>query len=374
MKENASCPTMSSEAVMLTCIVDANENRNVAIVDIPNAFIQTVVEDKKGKAFIRIRGPLVNILVTIAPDVYGPYVTVGKKGKKQLLVQCLTALYGTMVALPIYHKKFFKSLKSKRFKLNPYDPCMGNKQVKGKLLTPCVFMWTITRSHMYFLSLWMKLLEWLQSEYKHVFEDGTGEMKVHCSKTHKYLGVTLDFSHDNQCRVTMIDYFIEIAAAYNKELHKLDDGFSAIKKKSNPARTSTTPNDLFVVNKDAEKLSKEGSTAFHNLVAKTLYVSKHARPDISTAIAFLTTRVRAPNIDDWRKLSHLMEYLRVDRLRPLILSNVGSGLLMWYIDASFAVYPNMRSHTGGGLTKGRGFPIVSCTKQKLNTQVPWKAN
>ena len=26
-------------------------------------------------------------------------------------------------------------------------------------------------------------------------------MKVHHGKTHKYLGMTLDFSHDNQCRV-----------------------------------------------------------------------------------------------------------------------------------------------------------------------------
>jgi hypothetical protein len=40
---------------------------------------------------------------------------------------------------------------------------------------------------------------------------------------------------------------------------------------------------------------------------------------------------------------------------------------MWYFDASFAVHPNMCSHTGGGLTMGRGFPIVSSTKQKLNT-------
>ena len=63
-----------------------------------------------------------------------------------------------------------------------------------------------------------------------------------------------------------------------------------------------------------------------------------------------------------------MEYLRVDRLCPLILSANGNGVLIWYVDASFAVYPNMRSQTGGGLTMGRGFPIVSSTKQKLNTQ------
>ncbi len=80
---------------------------------------------------ICICGPFVDILVFIAPNVNGPYVTVGKKGKKQLLVQSLTALYGTMVASLLYYKKFVKSLKSKGFKLNHYDPCVANKQVNG---------------------------------------------------------------------------------------------------------------------------------------------------------------------------------------------------------------------------------------------------
>ena len=42
--------------------------------------------------------------------------------------------------------------------------------------------------------------------------------------------------------------------------------------------------------------------------------------------------------------------------------------LKWYVDASFAVHPNMRSHTGGAVTLGRGCPIVTSTKQKLNTR------
>ena len=41
---------------------------------------------------------------------------------------------------------------------------------------------------------------------------------------------------------------------------------------------------------------------------------------------------------------------------------------MWYVDALFAVHPNMRGHTGCGLTLGRGFPISVSTKQKLNTR------
>jgi hypothetical protein len=53
---------------------------------------------------------------------------------------------------------------------------------------------------------------------------------------------------------------------------------------------------------------------------------------------------------------------------PLILSDNGSGILKWWIDASFGVHPNIRGHLGGGLSLGRGFPIVSSTKQKLKTR------
>ena len=94
---------------------------------------------------------------------------------------------------------------------------------------------------------------------------------------------------------------------------------------------------------------------------------KRARPDASSAVAFLTTRVKAPDIDNRRKLGHLMEYLIFTADMPLILGAKSSGVLNWFVDVSFAVHPNMRGHTGGGLTMGRGYPIVCSTKQKLNT-------
>jgi hypothetical protein len=83
-KEDASSPTVATESVLLSCIIDAEEGRDVAVIDIPNTFIQTRVEDEKDMAFIKIRGVLVDILVEIAPDVYMPYVTLDKKGTKQL--------------------------------------------------------------------------------------------------------------------------------------------------------------------------------------------------------------------------------------------------------------------------------------------------
>jgi hypothetical protein len=63
-----------------------------------------------------------------------------------------------------------------------------------------------------------------------------------------------------------------------------------------------------------------------------------------------------------------MKYLRGTRMLPLILSANGTGILKWWVDAAFAVHPNMQGHSGGSLSLGRGFPIVSSTKQKLNTR------
>jgi hypothetical protein len=131
---------------------------------------------------------------------------------------------------------------------------------------------------------------------------------------------------------------------------------------------SAAPDNLFVVNEGCKKLSNEAAATFHTIVAKALYITRRARPDIILAIAFLTTRVRCPNIDDWEKLCQLMEYLKGDRDKPLILGASNEGMLMWYVDASFAVHPKLGRHTSGGLTMRRGFPISVSTKPKFNTK------
>jgi hypothetical protein len=355
-KEEASSPTVATESVLLTCIVDAEEGRDVAVIDIPNAFIQTRIEDAKDMVFIKIRGVLVDMLVDIAPDVYEPYVTTDKKGTKQLLVQCQNAIYGTMVASLLYYRKFCNSLTSKGFEFNPYDPCVANKIIKGKQMTICFHVDDCKLSHV--LSKEMdKMIEWLREEYESIFEDGSGQMSVSRGKVHTYLGMTLDYTAPGQVKITMLDYLIEILVAFAKA-----------EPNGGGTKASAAPADLFKIDEDCEKLSEKRATEFHNLVAKTLYCTKRARPDTCTAVAFLTTRVRKPDKDDWAKMVHMMKYLRGTKNLPLILGANGSGILKWWIDASFAVHPNMRGHTGGGLSLGRGFPVVNSTKQKLNTR------
>jgi hypothetical protein len=136
-KENASSPTVATESVLLTSLVDAQENCDVAIVDIPNAFIQMVVEDDEDKVIMRIRGHMVDVLVKVAPRVYGPYVLTDKQGSKQLLVKCLNVIYGTMVASLLYYCKFTRSLKNQGYVMNPYNPCVQNKMIEKKQIMIC---------------------------------------------------------------------------------------------------------------------------------------------------------------------------------------------------------------------------------------------
>ena len=104
------------------------------------------------------------------------------------------------------------------------------------------------------------------------------------------------------------------------------------------------------------------------MTAKLLYLSKRARPDFQTAVSFLTTCVMQPNVDDWKKLGQSIKFLCKTQDLWLTLE-VGDKLcIRWWIDASFGVHPDKHSHTGATMSLGKGSPISSSTKQKLNTR------
>jgi hypothetical protein len=135
-KEDSSSPTVATTPVLLTSIIVAQEGRDVTIIDIPNAFIQTKMEDEKGMATIRVCGCLVNVLCKIDPG-YKKFVSLNKKGEKQLILQCLNAIYGTIIASLLFYNNFVKTLECNGFELNPYDPCVGNRTINGKQQTCC---------------------------------------------------------------------------------------------------------------------------------------------------------------------------------------------------------------------------------------------
>eukprot|EP00957_Ditylum_brightwellii_P125660 9578405-Ditylum_brightwellii.AAC.1 len=121
----------------------------------------------------------------------------------------------------------------------------------------------------------------------------------------------IDYSSKGIVKVDMIDFI-------RKMLDDLPDKFDG--EAATPAA-----NHLHEVNADGTKLSDEDSELFHHNMAKLLFLSKRARPDIQTAVSFLTTRVREPDEDDMKKLIRVMRYLRATINLPLSLEADKSG-------------------------------------------------
>jgi hypothetical protein len=68
--------------------------------DIPNAFIQALmpeVKDGDERVMMKITGVLVDMLVELNPELYGPYV-VYEKNRKVRYVQVIRAIYGMLEA------------------------------------------------------------------------------------------------------------------------------------------------------------------------------------------------------------------------------------------------------------------------------------
>jgi hypothetical protein len=105
--------------VLRISAIAAEEDRNMAIIDTTNAIIQSRVEREENMVTIRVQGYLAKVLCKIDPNDKR-YVSHNKKGGKQLLMKCLSAIYGIIIASLLYYNKFVKTLENNEFELNPY--------------------------------------------------------------------------------------------------------------------------------------------------------------------------------------------------------------------------------------------------------------
>ena len=205
-KEEASRPTASLDAILLSCVIDAMEDRNVATVDIPNAFVQTKLDlkDKQGmkqRVIMKITGNLADLLLKTAPELYEEYV-VYEKGQPVIYVLLLKALYGLLLAAVLFYKKLLKDLQSYGFELNPYDPCVVNKTINGE---QCTIVWWVDDlkiSH-YNPQVVDEIVAWLKETYE---DEEIGKMATTRGKLHEYLGMKLNFQDSGEVKVDMTDY------------------------------------------------------------------------------------------------------------------------------------------------------------------------
>ena len=102
------------------------------------------------------------------------------------------------------------------------------------------------------------------------------------------------------------------------------------------------------------------------MIGVELFACARCKKDIQTTVAFLTTRFREPDEDDWKKLRRLLEYLRGTIKLGMFLRADSLNVIKWWVDASYAIHPDMKVHTGANMSLGGGSAISMSKKHKLN--------
>jgi hypothetical protein len=237
-------------------------------------------------------------------------------------------------------------MQSLGYKRNDNDICVFNKQNKKGI--QCTV--TVHVDDLLILSESKSMISELAEGLRHRY----GEITMTSGTTLNYLGMSIDFSHTGEVRITMSGYIEEVLAA------------------SGILGTSKTPatDGLFEVRLDAAHVSEEVRAWFHRLVAMLLYLAKRAKPEILTTVAYLATRVTKCDADDVEKLIRLVKYVRGTRESGIVLRPGTLGVqVRLYVDASYGVHADGRSHTGSCVVIG-DVGAVHCrsTKQLIVTK------
>jgi len=291
--------------------------------------------------YIKCTRQLRDLIVDLYPE-YEKHV--GKDGV--LYCKLLKALYGCVQALKLWYQKVSKFLESLGYVGGEVDPCVFRRVVGEKVYLLTLYVDDI-----------LLIAESLEIErVGKAFETEYRWITMAVGNSHSYVGMRLTV--ERECVVLDMRYY----------LINLLQPYDNLQVKTVPGNKGT-----FTVKTEVEKLDLKKRTLFHSTVAKLLFLSKRARPDIIAVVGFLCTRVKDPTLEDWEKLGNLLGYLKgtkdfVMRLKPNTIFCV-----VMYVDASFSAHPEGKSNSGVVVKVG-GTPVFfGSKKQKCVSKSPTEA-
>merc|ERR1712115_215365 len=114
------------------------EGRDVAVCDIPGAFMHSDLDDAE-VIHVKLEGIMAEIMTTINPKLYTKYIVMERE-RPVLYMRLRKALYGTVQAAMLFWENLSGKLTEWGFTINAYDFCVANKIIKTK---QCTIAWHV---------------------------------------------------------------------------------------------------------------------------------------------------------------------------------------------------------------------------------------
>jgi hypothetical protein len=287
LRVDAMAPTVTTAAVFITSVIDAMEKREVAVVDIPGAFMKAEMDEL---VYMKLTGKMAELMCKFDPTTYSPFMS-RERGQTVLYVRLVKALYGTVRAARLFWDKLTTTLEGWGFVINPYDVYVANKTINGKQRTVAWHVDDLKISH--------AGRQGVDDFIKQLDDEFGKESPLTKSRgdIHDYLGMNLDFSASGVVRIDMSGLIQTI--------------LSEVPKDMNGTIATPATADLFKVNTDNPVyLNAVRADVFYRITMKLMYLGLRGRPDVLSAVSFLSTRVQQPDDDDYKKLARVIRYLR----------------------------------------------------------------
>ena len=332
MFDDNSSPTVATASVFMLAALAAREHRYVITADIGGAYLNASMGEHE--TLMKL-DPLLAAILTQLDATYEKFVD--ERG--EIIVKLDKALYGCVQSAKLWYEHLRASLERIDFSINPNDVCVFNKGEGDEQCTICI--------HVDDLMITCKLLDTIDDVLEKLIEEYK-DVQITRGVKHSYLGMTFDFGIVGKVSITMEGYIADLLRYYNVTKHA-----------STPATTH-----LFDISKSPD-LQDDQRMEFHSAVAKLLYLAKRVRPEILTAISFLSSRVSCATVEDMSKLNRVLAYLNVEPNLGLVLEAHQQLEIHAYVDASYGVHADGKSHTGGVISIGSGAAFVKSSKQKL---------
>lgn len=334
--DTVSSPTVSLTSVFMIAAIAAREKRKVRVIDFVGAYLNAYLKEE---VLMKLDPICSAVLIKIVPG-YEKFLD----DHECITVRLIKALYGCIESALLWFEHLSNTLLEIGFKQNSLDPCVFNIGEGENQCTFCVYvddaMITCKDEN---------VIEQVVKKLVNKYEKITSKDGL----VHNYIGMTFDFTNDDEVSITMKGYIDEILKSYKVE------------------GKATTPALSYLYDiRESTLLDEEKIEIFHSRVAKLLYLAKRVRPEILPAVNFLSTRVKAPTEDDWSKLERCLKYLNGEPNMGIKLSSKSNQELdlVSYVDASYGIHPDGKSHSGMCIALGKGPVFVKSSKQKIVTK------
>jgi hypothetical protein len=259
-----------------------------------------------------------------------------------LIVKLCKAIYGLKESAKLWYLNFSMKLLGIGFVKSEKDSCVFRKTGrKGGLIICCIHV-----DDAFFAADDLEDLEDINKSLKQAFT----EVTIQCGSNLSYLGMSISMNKETgHIAISQHGYIQDVLERYEVK------------------GQCKTPSDNNLFDKDLEEDSCDVDI-FTSKVMSLLYLAKRTRPDILKEVSICTTRIKAPTISDMKRIDRVLKYLNGTKLKEMVFM-VTDLEVYAYIDASYAIHQDGKSHTGAVISLGKtgGTVWTKSSKQKIVT-------